>query len=198
MGHKRCRTAYCGGWHKVGLDTVELVMAYEEEFGIEIPDIDAEKICTVGQMFEYVKKRLQSTPPAACLSQRIFHKLRKALIQNYGMSRAAITIDTRLKDVLEEKELAEGWPFMEIFAELKMPPITKTGFWHWVKTSPEKLTVRELITRLLQLNFHALPHQSTSDEDIWTRVVDVVVRQANVRRDEVTYEASYTRDLGLD
>ena len=36
------------------LDTVELVMAFEEEFNIEIPDEDAEKITTVGQAIEYV------------------------------------------------------------------------------------------------------------------------------------------------
>jgi len=37
------------------LDIVELVMALEEEFGIEIPDEDAEKITTVGDAVEYIK-----------------------------------------------------------------------------------------------------------------------------------------------
>jgi acyl carrier protein len=36
------------------LDTVELVMAFEEEFGIEIPDEDAEKITTVGEAIKYI------------------------------------------------------------------------------------------------------------------------------------------------
>ena len=36
------------------LDTVELVMAFEEEFGVEIPDEDAEKITTVGQAVDYI------------------------------------------------------------------------------------------------------------------------------------------------
>ncbi|MCX7123174.1 MAG: acyl carrier protein [Gammaproteobacteria bacterium] len=39
------------------LDTVELVMALEEEFETEIPDEDAEKIRTVGQIMEYIKAR---------------------------------------------------------------------------------------------------------------------------------------------
>lgn len=38
------------------LDVVELIMAIEEEFGIEIPDEDASKITTVGEAIEYLKK----------------------------------------------------------------------------------------------------------------------------------------------
>ena len=37
------------------LDTVELVMALEEEFSLEIPDEEAEKITSVGEAIEYIK-----------------------------------------------------------------------------------------------------------------------------------------------
>ena len=37
------------------LDTVELVMAFEEEFGMEIPDEDAEKLQTVGDAINYIQ-----------------------------------------------------------------------------------------------------------------------------------------------
>jgi acyl carrier protein len=39
------------------LDTVELVMAFEESFGIEIPDEDAEKIAKVKDAVEYINKK---------------------------------------------------------------------------------------------------------------------------------------------
>ena len=39
------------------LDTVELVMALEEEFGAEIPDEDAEKLTTVGEAIAYVEEK---------------------------------------------------------------------------------------------------------------------------------------------
>ncbi len=39
------------------LDTVELVMAFEEEFSIEIPDEDAEKLQTVGDAINYLKEK---------------------------------------------------------------------------------------------------------------------------------------------
>lgn len=38
------------------LDVVELVMAFEEEFGIEVPDEDAEKLQKVGDVLDYINK----------------------------------------------------------------------------------------------------------------------------------------------
>ncbi len=40
------------------LDQVELVMALEEEFGVEIPDEEAEKITTVGEAVKYISSHL--------------------------------------------------------------------------------------------------------------------------------------------
>ncbi len=40
------------------LDLVELVMAMEEEFGMEVPDEEAEKLRTVQDVIDYVKKKL--------------------------------------------------------------------------------------------------------------------------------------------
>ena len=42
------------------LDTVELVMALEEEFGIEIPDEDAERMTTVGDAMKYIEQKSAS------------------------------------------------------------------------------------------------------------------------------------------
>ena len=40
------------------LDTVELIMAFEEEFGLEIPDDEAEKLTTVGDALNYLSDKL--------------------------------------------------------------------------------------------------------------------------------------------
>ena len=43
------------------LDIVELVMAFEEEFSVEVPDEDAEKLQTVGDVINYIKERAKSS-----------------------------------------------------------------------------------------------------------------------------------------
>jgi acyl carrier protein len=40
------------------LDQVELIMAFEEKFGLEIPDAEAEKLVTVGLAVEYLEKKM--------------------------------------------------------------------------------------------------------------------------------------------
>jgi len=47
-----------GGLGADSLDKVEIIMALEEKFGIEIPDEDAEKIQTVQEIVEYIKKHI--------------------------------------------------------------------------------------------------------------------------------------------
>ncbi|MBS3740171.1 acyl carrier protein [Candidatus Bipolaricaulota bacterium] len=41
------------------LDTVEMIMEFEDEFGIEIPDEDAEELTTVGESIEYLENLLE-------------------------------------------------------------------------------------------------------------------------------------------
>jgi acyl carrier protein len=41
------------------LDTVELVMAFEEEFGIDVPDEEAEKLLSVGDVIKYVSEHAE-------------------------------------------------------------------------------------------------------------------------------------------
>jgi len=41
------------------LDTVELVMAFEEEFNVNVPDDDAEKLQTVGDVIRYIEEKVE-------------------------------------------------------------------------------------------------------------------------------------------
>jgi acyl carrier protein len=53
-------TSFVNDLNADSLDTVELVMEFEEEFELSIPDEEAEKIQTVGQAIDYIKAHLDS------------------------------------------------------------------------------------------------------------------------------------------
>ena len=53
-------TSFVNDLNADSLDTVELVMEFEEEFELSIPDEEAEKIQTVGQAIDYIKAHMES------------------------------------------------------------------------------------------------------------------------------------------
>lgn len=57
-------SSFVGDLGADSLDTVELVMALEEEFGMEIPDDEAEKITTVQQAIDYAQAHAKSDQQA--------------------------------------------------------------------------------------------------------------------------------------
>jgi len=183
----------------VGLDGVELVLAIEEEFGVEISDRDAEAMVTVGDVYEWVKIRVESDGPIACLTQRVFYQLRRALVDNYQLERGLIAPNVRLTELLPLKSVEDGWPFLQLFIDLKTPPFSVANEYFGFRLSDQTLTVRELVESLIQLNSKTILFpQKDSAEEIWNRLVRVFVRQLNVRPDEVRPEASIVRDLGGD
>lgn len=180
-----------------GLDSVELIMATEEEFGIEIPNQIAEKITTVGEMYEYLKSELKAKSAEDCITQRYFYKLRKALIQNFGVSRIKIKVDSKVSDLISKEELEEGWPYLQVFMDLKTADYKIPTSCLWVKMEDRTLTVRDLVMSMISLNSGKIAFTKNTEEAIWETLLDVICRQLNVNRNEVTYSASFTRDLGV-
>lgn len=68
----------------MGLDTVELVMAVEEEFDIEISDADAARLISVGDMQEYVMQTLQSRGTSTD-EHAIWERLRTLIVEQLGV-----------------------------------------------------------------------------------------------------------------
>jgi len=55
-------TSFVNDLNADSLDTVELVMEFEDEFELSIPDEEAEKIQTVGQAIDYIKEHAKKAP----------------------------------------------------------------------------------------------------------------------------------------
>ena len=76
------------------LDTVELVMAFEEEFGVEIPDDQAETISTVGDAVKFLEKASARQVTALAASRAS----RSPMCEGAGASPALVAFGTRLRE----------------------------------------------------------------------------------------------------
>ena len=89
----------------MGLDGVELVLAWEETFGISISDAEAERMFTTRQVAERIFERVRSTSPedCGCLSMRAFFRLRKAF-EAEGVSRGDVRPDAKVTSLLPSRQ----------------------------------------------------------------------------------------------
>jgi hypothetical protein len=89
----------------MGLDSVELVLGWEDTFGISISDAEAEKMFTTRQAAECIFEKVRSPLPEdrGCLSMRAFLRLRRAF-RAEGVSREAIRPETKVTTLLPSRQ----------------------------------------------------------------------------------------------
>lgn len=113
----------------MGLDSVELIVEVENEFQIEILDIEAENILTVGDFYECVIQKLAFSPDeinqARCKSQEYFYELRKVLIEDFQQERKTISPKTSLHAIFEKKKIRASWKILAEKIEVKMPDLER-------------------------------------------------------------------------
>lgn len=74
----------------MGLDTVELVMALEEEFGINIPNADAEKLVVIGDMHDYIVRTLRQRGDTLDEGQ-VWERLCAIVVEQLGVRPEEVT-----------------------------------------------------------------------------------------------------------
>jgi hypothetical protein len=109
----------------MGLDSVELLVEVEKTFGIEIPDLEAEKIVTVGDFYEAVWGKIKEKESDKCNSAILFYQLRTLLQKKYNIDRDKITPKTLLEDIIPKRKRRNEWKNIQkeidlIFPRLKL------------------------------------------------------------------------------
>jgi len=84
----------------MGLDSVELVIAYEEAFGISIPDAVASEMRTPRDVIDCVTTKLRSSQRPPCLTQQAFHKMREAFISEMSIPRRAFRPRAQFNEII--------------------------------------------------------------------------------------------------
>ena len=112
----------------MGLDGVELVMEFEDEFGIQIPDAAAEEMPTVGDVVEFLHTELSRTLKQAesCLTSRSFYKLRRGLIKLLSLPSREITLKTELEQLIPREQRREIWANLHSYG-LRLPSLERSS-----------------------------------------------------------------------
>ncbi|MDB6026999.1 MAG: hypothetical protein JWM68_3222 [Verrucomicrobiales bacterium] len=79
----------------MGLESVELVMAIEDEFSIAIGDADAERMQTVGDLFDYVRQAVQIKMRPAPSDDEVWCRIKKIVVEQLGVKPEQVTREAR-------------------------------------------------------------------------------------------------------
>jgi hypothetical protein len=93
----------------MGLDLVEFTIAVEDAFRLTIPDADAERLRTPGELVEYLLERLVLADHPTCLDQRAFYALRRAAMAVFAKPRDAFRPNTKWDEVLPKGQRRRFW-----------------------------------------------------------------------------------------
>ena len=84
----------------MGLDSVEIILAVEEEFGLEIPDAEAARMITVGDLHAFVVVELRRLGRPDVDADAIFERLRGIICREVGIQPDAVVLTARfVKDL---------------------------------------------------------------------------------------------------
>lgn len=123
----------------MGLDAVEIVMATEEAFGIEITDEEAEKTLTVGDLETIVLRKLELASDAICRTQRAFHLLRKKAIQELGFARRSFRPEAELESIFPITNRRDLWKRYGVIMQVEgwhSLGLSKPVLTAWIATFP--------------------------------------------------------------
>ncbi len=106
----------------MGLDSVEIVIAWEQAFGISITDVEAGVLRTPRMAIDLICRKLNvGTGENFCLSQRVFYRLRRAFVKVLSFSRDSVTPQTRLGNLIPVLGRQQVWSALSLEAGLAFP-----------------------------------------------------------------------------
>lgn len=125
----------------MGLDMIEIVMGWEEAFGVSISDEEATKVRTPRMAIDLITAKLgpSANVQGVCLTLRAFHRFRDAIITAAGVNRTCIRPGSRIRDLVR-KHRRRTWATVRKISGLSSlhSPGFAVGIWF------EPITVADL------------------------------------------------------
>jgi len=112
----------------MGLDLVELVIDVETAFGISIPNEDASKIITVGQLYDYIIANLPAQETKRCLSAAAFYQFRRALTDQFDVDRREVRPSTLIGSIVPERKRRSDWQLLGRRLDWRVPTLVRPAW----------------------------------------------------------------------
>jgi hypothetical protein len=103
-----------------------VVIAIEEKFDLVMPDEEAMKIRTMGQLYDYVFSRVARDQAQVCVTSAAFYRLRRALMEVCGVPRERVRTQARLEDLVPLHDRWRYWQALRArLSNLHLPPLRR-------------------------------------------------------------------------
>ena len=93
----------------MGLESVEILLAAEETFGIGIPDEAAERMRTPADLVNFILSQVPVAPSPECMSQQMFYRLRRGFRVQVPALVKKFQPDTKLSEILHKDQWPKVW-----------------------------------------------------------------------------------------
>ena len=121
------------------LDTVELIMEFEKEFDIQIPDERAAEVVTVGQLYDSI---LEACPTRRsddlCMSAATFRLIRRAMQSDLGLDVRRLRPRDSVDSVFPRDRRRQTWSRLADTLDLRFPKLVRPN---WITASATIITV---------------------------------------------------------
>ena len=117
----------------MGLDGVEMVMAWEEVFGITIGNDETATLITPRMAIDLIARKLGASDdtPRRCLTLRAFNRVRAAISAGAGVHRNAIRPDVRVRELVPREDRLSTWRRVQCAFGKPFLPNLDRFFGHW-------------------------------------------------------------------
>ncbi|MDB5255384.1 MAG: phosphopantetheine-binding protein [Chitinophagaceae bacterium] len=196
----------------MGLDSVELLMTFEEKFKISIPDKDAEKVITVGDMATWFYNNLKIHYPENQIKENIFDKI-KVSIKDLRISEQIFS-EQRMNEIFPKSNLKTIWLDFEKSLDLKLPELNKNDFKEDLNRDRTILGLKifQPKTPFLDNDFNrliecvgGLNYEKIVDFDRITSLFEITIAIMGITHyqcmnpiEEIFWESGFVYDLGIN
>ncbi len=193
----------------MGLDGVELIMRFEKEFRVAIPDPEAENMGCLGDVVKWLYHHISIVQPPKPLYNHLAQRLET------GLHRLGITEQMapqrKLTSFIPDENILETWQLLSQYSGLQLPSL---AYKEVLKTKKNKFSLfkSQMIPCLPDLRFQqlvecagALEYKNLIDFDCITSLFEITIAIMGIIEEligvgiqNIRWEASFVHDLGIN